>query len=167
MATHSSILAYRIPGMGEPSGLPSMGSHRVRQDWSDLAAAVSSQKAILFLFIFSMNCPVSIFSFPSPLMETRNPSVNKMQMILTPMKFKVYEIWYILITYAYIYIIVSKYNRAWNFDKCQKVTNEHFTNLIKFCNYVSSALRSYSPKSCCFLLCRPYILLVLLLHYMF
>ena len=32
MATHSSILAWRIPGMGEPSGLPSMGSHRVGHD---------------------------------------------------------------------------------------------------------------------------------------
>ena len=39
MATHSSILAWRIPGMGEPGGLPSMGSHRVGHDWSDLAAA--------------------------------------------------------------------------------------------------------------------------------
>ena len=38
MATHSSVLAWRIPGMVEPGGLPSMGSHRVRQDWSDLAA---------------------------------------------------------------------------------------------------------------------------------
>jgi len=39
MATHSSILAWRIPGMGEPGGLPSMGSHRVGHDLSDLAAA--------------------------------------------------------------------------------------------------------------------------------
>ena len=40
MATHSSVLAWRIPGTtGEPDGLPSMGSHRVRHDWSDLAAA--------------------------------------------------------------------------------------------------------------------------------
>ena len=39
MATHSSVLAWRIPGMGEPGGLPSMGSHRVRYNWSDLAAA--------------------------------------------------------------------------------------------------------------------------------
>ena len=36
MATHSSVLAWRIPGIGEPGGLPSMGSHRVRHDWSDL-----------------------------------------------------------------------------------------------------------------------------------
>ena len=43
MATHSSILAWRIPGMGEPGGLTSMGSHRVRHDWSDLAAAAEMQ----------------------------------------------------------------------------------------------------------------------------
>ena len=39
MATHSSILAWRIPGIGEPGELLSMGSHRVRHDWSDAAAA--------------------------------------------------------------------------------------------------------------------------------
>ena len=39
MATHSSVLAWRIPGMREPGGLPSMGSQRVGHDWSDLAAA--------------------------------------------------------------------------------------------------------------------------------
>ena len=38
MATHSCVLAWRVPGTGEPGGLPSMGSHRVRHDWSDLAA---------------------------------------------------------------------------------------------------------------------------------
>ena len=39
MATHSSVLAWRIPGTGETGGLPSVGSHRVGNDWSDLAAA--------------------------------------------------------------------------------------------------------------------------------
>ena len=38
MATHSSVLAWRIPGTGEPGGLPSMGLHKVEHDWSDLAA---------------------------------------------------------------------------------------------------------------------------------
>ena len=42
MATHSSVLAWRIPGTGEPSGLPSLGSHRVGHDWSDLAAAAAA-----------------------------------------------------------------------------------------------------------------------------
>ena len=41
MTTHSSTLAWRIPGMGEPGGLPSMGLHRVGHDWSDLAAAAA------------------------------------------------------------------------------------------------------------------------------
>ena len=41
MATHSSVLAWRIPGTGEPGGLLSMRSHRVRHNWSDLAAAAA------------------------------------------------------------------------------------------------------------------------------
>ena len=52
MAAHSSVLAWRIPGMAEPGGLPSMASHRVGHDWSDLAAAAAaawclSQPALL------------------------------------------------------------------------------------------------------------------------
>ena len=42
MATHSSVLACRIPGTGEPGGLLSMGSHRVGHDWSDLAASAAT-----------------------------------------------------------------------------------------------------------------------------
>ena len=42
MATHSSVLAWRIPGMGEPGGVPSMGSHRVGHDWSVLAVATAA-----------------------------------------------------------------------------------------------------------------------------
>ena len=41
MTTHSSVLAWRIPGSGEPGGLLSMGSHRVRHNWSDLAAGAA------------------------------------------------------------------------------------------------------------------------------
>ena len=59
MATHSSVLAWRIPGMEEPGRLPSMGSHRVRHDWSDLAAALlksynphENMSKILLLFPF-------------------------------------------------------------------------------------------------------------------
>ena len=42
MATHTSVLTWRIPGTGEPGGLLSMGSHRIRHDWSDLAAAAAA-----------------------------------------------------------------------------------------------------------------------------
>ena len=44
MVTHSRTLAWRIPGTGEPGGLPSMGSHRVGHDLSDLAAAAAVGK---------------------------------------------------------------------------------------------------------------------------
>ena len=51
VATHSSVLAWRIPGMGEPGGLPSLGSHRVRHDWSDLAAAAAACGNFKFYFL--------------------------------------------------------------------------------------------------------------------
>ena len=42
IATHSSVLGWRIPEMGEPGGLPSMGSHRVGHNWSDLAETAAA-----------------------------------------------------------------------------------------------------------------------------
>ena len=47
MATHSSVLAWRIPGTGEPGGLPSMGSHRVGHDGSDSAAAAAAKGSVV------------------------------------------------------------------------------------------------------------------------
>ena len=49
MATHYSVLAWRIPGTGEPGGLLSMGSHRVGHDRSDLAAAVAAAAALQYI----------------------------------------------------------------------------------------------------------------------
>ena len=46
MATHSRVLAWRIPGMVEPGGLPSMGLHRIGHDWCDLAAAAAAAGAM-------------------------------------------------------------------------------------------------------------------------
>ena len=59
MATHSSVLAWRIPGTGEPGGLPSLWSHRVRHDWSDLAAvatAANHQRSYLPTVMLSHPC---------------------------------------------------------------------------------------------------------------
>ena len=56
VAPHSSVLAWRVPGMGQPGGLPSVGSHRVWHDWSDLAA----------LYLFLLECvlfPLACFRF--------------------------------------------------------------------------------------------------------
>ena len=73
MATHSSVLAWRIPGTGEPGGLLSMGSHRVGHDWSDLAVAAITPKRdccvpeCISWFYFSFlpsSLPPSLPSFP-------------------------------------------------------------------------------------------------------
>ena len=71
MATHSSVLAWRIPGTEEPDGLPSMGSHRVRHDWIDLAATAAEnlfhmhEKLIYVLFSYNQ--------FKSKNMHTKSP----------------------------------------------------------------------------------------------
>ena len=57
MATHSSVLAWRIPGTGKPDGLPSMASHRVRHNWSDLAAAAAATICVNVLDIFMHDFP--------------------------------------------------------------------------------------------------------------
>ena len=66
MATHSSILAYRIPWTEEPGGLLSMGSHRVGHGWSDLATAAASAYLRLLIClpaILILPCASSIQAF--------------------------------------------------------------------------------------------------------
>ena len=62
MATHSSVLARRIPGTGEPGGLPSMGSHRVGHDWRDLAPAAAA--AVLSYTVSVENSSIAKVIFP-------------------------------------------------------------------------------------------------------
>ena len=71
MATHSSILAWRIPGMAEPGGLPSMGSHRVRHYWSDLVVVV------VVCLVFSVaSCSPKIRPMVGPLCQWWGESQN-------------------------------------------------------------------------------------------
>ena len=65
MATHSSVLAWRIPGTGEPGGRPSMGSHRVGHDGSDLATAAADKfiPGCFILFVAMVNRIDSLISF--------------------------------------------------------------------------------------------------------
>ena len=56
MATHSSVLAWRIPGTGEPGGLPSMGQHRVGHDWRDLVAAAAAATYSCLLHSLHTRC---------------------------------------------------------------------------------------------------------------
>ena len=64
MATHSNVLAWRIPGTVEPDGLPSMGLHRVQHDWSDLAAAAAAYEPWMAWLVGSL-------SYASPFAMTR------------------------------------------------------------------------------------------------
>ena len=67
MATHSSVLAWRIPGRAEPGGLPSMGSNRIGHDWSNLAAAALK----LWSITVEVNCISSQFSSVQSLSHVR------------------------------------------------------------------------------------------------
>ena len=58
MATHSSVLAWRIPGTVEPGGLPSMGWHRFGHEWSDLAAADASGLFVAVSYYRVINHPI-------------------------------------------------------------------------------------------------------------
>jgi len=76
MATHSSVLAWRIPGTAEPGGLQSMGSHRVRHNWSDLAAALYAHLdysfSMLLLTVISQ-LSSSLFYFQHHIVDTKLP----------------------------------------------------------------------------------------------
>ena len=65
VATHSSVLAWRIPGTGEPGGLLSVGLHRVGHDWSDLAAAAAAAltKLISEIQLFLISLFLCVFYF--------------------------------------------------------------------------------------------------------
>ena len=84
MATHSSVLAWRIPGTGEPGGLPSMGSQRVGYDWSALAAAADtcfnpiSSVCVFFPLLLRYTSSVSSLWFSTkPLLCIYHPSHGK------------------------------------------------------------------------------------------
>ena len=78
MATHSSVLAWRIPGTGEPGGLLSMGSHRVGHDWSNLAAGAAAA-----LFIVQLSHPY--MTVRKTIALTRWTSVGKVMSLLLNM----------------------------------------------------------------------------------
>ena len=61
MAAHSSVLARRNPGMGEPGGLLSMGLHRVGHDWSDLGAAAAAAAAAAFPWSIGLSANMAHF----------------------------------------------------------------------------------------------------------
>ena len=87
MATHSSVLAWRIPGTGEPGGLPSMGLHRVGHDWSDLAAAA----AAVLKEGEMPGGPLSLDSLQSPA-RLSSPRVNPAHCLLPRLCFLTFDL---------------------------------------------------------------------------
>ena len=76
MATHSSVLAWRIPWTEKPGRLQSMGSHRVGHDWSDLAAAAAAMASLKFIVEFK--------PFQSPMWISHVPSSNLLCTLASP-----------------------------------------------------------------------------------
>ena len=89
VAPHSSVLVWRIPGTAEPAGLPSLGSHRVGHDWSDLAAAAAAAAEPLLRMLASLD---SHTSWVSVLLSTfpvwpslANPKLSSFFTFLSPL----------------------------------------------------------------------------------
>ena len=84
MAIHSSVLAWRIPGTGEPGRLPSMGLHRVGHNWSDLAAAAAAGKFKKFSTVKSITVISHSITIHSPLLFQEYTSEIYDLKMLTP-----------------------------------------------------------------------------------
>ena len=80
METHSSVLAWRIPGTGEPGGLLSMGSHRVGQDGSDLAAAAVAVSIVrdvnLMAISTKMVVHIEIYEILHTILKATSPKLS-------------------------------------------------------------------------------------------
>ena len=69
MASDSSVLAWRIPGTGEPGGLPSMGSHRVGHNWCNLAAAAGKMENtfvgtfFIYICVYKMYIYINVYVY--------------------------------------------------------------------------------------------------------
>ena len=82
MATHSSVFAWRIPGMGEHGGLTSLRLHRVGHDWNDLAAAAAllvihttKNITITFKLVFLVLNVCSLLTYPVNILNSTSPLI--------------------------------------------------------------------------------------------
>ena len=120
MATHSSVLAWRIPGMREPGGLPSVGSHRVGHDWSNLVPFID--------FYYSLSNTLSL----------------SLQHLLTSQRKRMYWSLYILIQCLEIvdteYIFRCRWGNKGNNYKCSSVYSIVLFSLLKNCRFYFCSL---------------------------
>ena len=119
MATHSTVLAWRIPGMAEPGGLLSMGSHRVGHDWNDLAAiaaalgsvAISWKSWLCFFFFLSFFCFCSENKMlHRSELNSANPFLyhNTFLLPVTILLCQSWEVWFLLSFSQYLGPLSSK-----------------------------------------------------------
>ena len=117
MATHSSVLAWRIPGMVEPGGLRSMGSHRVGHDWSDLAAAA----AVDILQILHSDIPqrgwglIYLFLYCWTLISLRFKITVIMNVLTINIKMNIERYKYKLFSLAYVHLWLWVQFYNWHF----------------------------------------------------
>jgi len=118
MATHSSVLAWRIPWTEKPGRLQSMGSHRVGHDWSDLAAA--------YFLILSL-CSSILFPCEVSILITNSLKYGKL-------------FWWVI-------CLISYFCRAFFFFSCSLTWNK-FLCLLNLLNFLQLCERSYLYQSC-------------------
>ena len=102
MATPSSVLAWRIPGTGEPGGLQSMGSHRVGHDWSDSAAAAAAAYCYCLIPLVKLIHPL-VFMTLLALIFSLN-TLHYLLFLYLSLKF-VFFIFFSSVTFASHYIL--------------------------------------------------------------
>ena len=142
MATHSSVLAWRIPGMVEPGGLPSMGSHRVGHDWSDLAAAV-----LWSFFLVQSLTWSSLVVIQNPLFITHHNPTEKWFTVITQNKrwwhFKMTIFWFTVNSWgawwAAVYGVAQSRTRLKQFSSSSSMRPPfikffHLSNLLQMQN---------------------------------
>ena len=132
MATHSSILAWRIPGTGEPGGLPSMGSHRVGHDWSDLAAA-AAVKVIKKYKLLAISPGDVMYSMMNTVINTVWNSWKLGEYILKGLitrkkQLSCYVWWWMLM--KLIVVIISQHTYLPNHYSCVPETKTLYTSII-------------------------------------
>ena len=139
MTTHSSVLAWRIPGTEEPGGLPSMGSHRVRHDWSDLASAAVQLVQLLSgvrLFVTPWTA-----AHQDSMSITNSQSLLKLMPILSAMSSNYpllcpplllpFSIFLSIRVFSYKSVIHLRWPKYWSFSFSISPSNE-YSGLISF-----------------------------------
>ena len=81
MAVHASVLAWRIPGTGEPGGLPSTGSHKVGHDWSNLAAVAAANIIFNILYYLILENTTLGINFMSSIWQIWNLRLSELKQL--------------------------------------------------------------------------------------